>query len=209
MPFCHRAAHPPPLPGLWSPSAQPVPDRALGPSLGQHPYLSAQSRRQRLGQAQRCLAACDSLGVGVGGVRRDGKGGIRRRRRLRSTAHRTPTRRSVGATGASRPEGNGLRCRCLGECSEPCGCKDRDAAASDRPLAMGGGFRRGSAAVESELQGLRASPQGASRSLGPGRPPLPFLLSPETPVNRSTSWLISGGVLQAPARGTWQTLGAM
>lgn len=117
--------------------------------------------------------------------------------------HSTPdsTRRSAGAPGASRPEGDGLRCRCPGECSELCGRRDRDAAASDRPLAMGGGFHRGLAAAESELLGQRASPQGASRSPGPGHPPLPSLLSPETRANRSTGWLISGVVLRVPARG--------
>lgn len=146
-------------------------------------------------------------GAGELGGRREGRD--QKAAPSRSTARWTPTRRSAGATGASRPEGNGLRCRCLGECLEPCGCRDGDAAASDRPLAMGGGFRRGSAAAESELLGQRASLQGASRSPGPGRPPLPFLLSLETPANRSASWLISGVVLKAPARGIWQTLGAM
>lgn len=41
----------PAAPGLWSPSALPVPDRALGPGLGRHPYLSAQSQRRRLGRS--------------------------------------------------------------------------------------------------------------------------------------------------------------
>lgn len=49
--FCHCAAHPPLLPELWSPAVQPVPDRALGPSLGRHPYLSDQCRRLCLGRS--------------------------------------------------------------------------------------------------------------------------------------------------------------
>lgn len=104
----------------------------------------------------------------------------------RSTSHRTPLdARSAGATRTSSPEGDGLRCRCPRECSEPHGCRDRDAAASEQPPAMGGGFRRGWAAAESELLGQRTSPQGASLSPGPGRPPLTFLLSSETRANRS------------------------
>lgn len=116
-----------------------------------------------------------------GGTGREGSGGGAEQE------HITPdsTRRSAGATRASSPEGDGLRCRCPGECSEPRGCRDRDAAASEQPLAMGGGFRRGWAAAESELLGQRTSPQGASQSPGPGRPPLTFLLSSETRANRS------------------------
>lgn len=156
-------------------------------------------------EAQRCLAACDSLGGGGAGVEggwvrgcREGSGGGAERE------HRTPdsTRRSAGATGASCPEGDRLRCGCPGGCSEPRNRKDREAAASDRPPAMGGGFRWGSAAAVSELPGQHASPWGASRAPRPGRlPTLPFLLSPETRANRSAGWLISGTVLRAPVQG--------
>lgn len=154
-------------------------------------------------EAQRCLAACDSLGKGGwrkrggGGKSREGSGGGA------APEHHTPdsTRHSAGVAGASCPGGDGLRCGCPGGCSESLGRRDGDAAASGRPRAMGGGFRRCSAAAESELPGQRASPQGASRFPGPGRPPLPFLLSPETRANRSAGWLISGDVLRAPARG--------
>lgn len=51
-------------------------------------------------------------------------------------------------------------------------------------------------------------PKGASRSLGPGRLPLPFLLSSETWANRSAGWLISGTVLRAPVRGDMPEFGS-
>lgn len=148
----------PPIPRCYPGSHSPQPRQVRTAPLAPTSARTLTSPPRAVGgawvESQRCLAACDSLGGGGAGGCREGSGGGAKRE------HLTPdsTRRSAGATRASCPEGERLRCGCPGGCSEPRDRKDRDAAASDRPPAMGGGFRWGSAAAVSELPGQHASP---------------------------------------------------
>lgn len=94
-------------------------------------------------EAQRCLAACDSLGGGgagggLGGCREGSGGGAERE-------HRTPdsTRRSAGATSASCPKGDRLKMRLSGRMlgaarqqGPRCSCQ-RPAAGDGRRLPLG------------------------------------------------------------------------
>jgi hypothetical protein len=133
----------PPIPRRFPSSHRPQPRQVRTAPLASASASTLTSLPRAVGsawvEAQRCLAACDSLGGGGGGGCREGSGGGAERE------HRTPdsTRRSAGATGASCPEGDRLKMRLSGgmlgaarQQGPRCRCQ-RPAAGDGRRLPLG------------------------------------------------------------------------